>query len=162
MSIPGRRMGATKGDQADPRPDPGASRVASLAERFEAYRPRLRDVASRMLGSRAEAEDAVQEAWLRLVRVQADDIENLGAWLTTVVSRISLDALRSRASRREHLAGETPPDVADRRPDGDPEEEAVLVDSVGRALLVVMDRLAPAERVAFVLHDMFAIPFEEI
>jgi RNA polymerase sigma-70 factor (ECF subfamily) len=147
-------MGSTRGDRAH-----GA---VALADRFETYRPRLRAVAYRMLGSRAEAEDAVQEAWLRLGRVEAEGIENLGAWLTTVVSRICLDGLRSRASRREDFAGERPDDVADPRAGGDPEEEAVLVDSVGRALLVVVDRLAPAERVAFVLHDMFAIPFEEI
>lgn len=133
-----------------------------LAARFEDHRARLRDVAYRMLGSPSEAEDAVQETWLRLARVDAADVANLGGWLTTVVSRICLDMLRARGSRHEEPVGD---DVAE-RPDlaahADPEREALLVDSVGRALLVVLDRLAPAERVAFVLHDLFAVPFREI
>ncbi|MFI1333688.1 sigma-70 family RNA polymerase sigma factor [Streptomyces sp. NPDC020845] len=134
-----------------------------LADSFETHRDRLRMVAYRMLGSLSEADDAVQEAWLRLVRGNTDNVDNLGGWLTTVVSRICLDMLRSRESRREELAGHQLPDE---RPDpdqsGDPEQEALLVDSVGRALLIVLDRLGPAERVAFVLHDMFAVPFDEI
>jgi RNA polymerase sigma-70 factor, ECF subfamily len=134
-----------------------------LAGRFETHRDQLRAVAYRMLGARNEAEDAVQEAWLRLVRVDADGIANLGGWLRTVVSRVCLDMLRARESRREELAGDRPPDERpDPDSDGDPEREALLVDSVGRALLVVLDRLGAAERVAFVLHDMFAVPFEEI
>ncbi|WP_194818596.1 sigma-70 family RNA polymerase sigma factor [Nocardia sp. XZ_19_385] len=129
-----------------------------LARRFEGQREHLRTVAYRMLGSSAEADDAVQEAWFRLAKVDAGAIENLGGWLTTVVSRICLDMLRSRASRREDpLDGIGA--VAD---DSDPEHEAVLIDSVGRALLVVLDTLGPDERVAFVLHDMFAVPFDEI
>jgi RNA polymerase sigma-70 factor (ECF subfamily) len=118
-----------------------------------------------MLGSLSEADDAVQEAWLRLGRVDAGDVRNLGGWLRTVLSRVCLDMLRARASRREELAGARPPDDgAGAGPDRgvDPEREAELVDSVGRALLVVLGTLAPAERVAFVLHDMFAVPFDEI
>jgi RNA polymerase sigma-70 factor (ECF subfamily) len=134
-----------------------------LLDRFEANRPHLRAVAYRMLGSRAEAEDAVQEAWLRLARTDASEIENLGGWLTTVVARVSLDMLRSRASRREHA---TDADLADRSEGqgsgGDPADEALLVDSVGSALLVVLDTLRPTERLAFVLHDIFAVPFDEI
>ncbi|WP_028924127.1 sigma-70 family RNA polymerase sigma factor [Pseudonocardia acaciae] len=133
-----------------------------LAERFEEQRGQLRSVAYRMLGSAGEADDAVQEAWLRLSRVDAGEVENLAAWLTTVVSRICLDMLRSGRSRREDLVGAQ---VSDRPRDGDgnePEDEAVLVDSVGRALLVVLDTLDPDERVAFVLHDMFAVPFDRI
>jgi RNA polymerase sigma-70 factor (ECF subfamily) len=134
-----------------------------LAERFEADRPHLTAVAYRMLGSSAEADDAVQEAWLRLSRSEVSGIDNLTGWLTTVVARLSLDMLRTRKSRREdpletHLAEPTPTDD-----DGvDPEREAVMADSVGLALLVVLDTLAPAERLAFVLHDMFAVPYEEI
>lgn len=129
-----------------------------LAEQFEGNRPRLRSVAYRMLGSIGEAEDAVQEAWLRLSRADAAEIENLGGWLTTVVARVCLDMLRARRSRREEpLPPE--PQVAGAN---DPEREALLAESVGMALLVVLDRLAPAERVAFVLHDLFAIPFEEV
>jgi RNA polymerase sigma factor (sigma-70 family) len=131
-----------------------------LAERFEAHRGHLRAVAFRMLGSPAEADDAVQEAWLRLSRSDTSDVENLGGWLTTVVGRVCLDMLRSRKSRREEPLGVHPPGVA--RADVDPEQEAVLADSVGLALLVVLDTLAPAERLAFVLHDMFAVPFDEI
>jgi len=133
-----------------------------LGERFEENRPRLLAVAYRMLGSPSEADDAVQEAWLRLSRSDTADIENLGGWLTTVVSRVSLDMLRTRASRREDPAsGKAEPavrsDVAT-----DPEHEALLADSVGIAMLVVLDALTPAERLAFVLHDMFAVPFDEI
>lgn len=130
-----------------------------LADRFETHRDQLQTVAHRMLGSLSEADDAVQEAWLRLVRADPDRIDNLRAWLTTVLSRVCLDMLRSRESRRENLVGHHMADVA---LDNDPEQEALLVDSVGRALLVVLDRLDPAERVAFVLHDLFAVPFNEI
>jgi RNA polymerase sigma factor (sigma-70 family) len=129
-----------------------------LAEQFEGNRPRLRSVAYRMLGSASEAEDAVQEAWLRLNRAEAAEIENLGGWLTTVVSRVCLDQLRARKSRREEPLPPEPQFVGA----ADPEREALLSESVGMALLVVLDRLAPAERVAFVLHDLFAIPFEEV
>lgn len=133
-----------------------------LAKRFEENRGHLRAVAYRMLGSASEAEDAVQEAWLRLSRSDADSIENLGAWLTTVVARVCLDTLRSRAARRveslEEEASRTLPD----KTGADPEQETILADSVGLAVMVVLDRLAPAERLAFVLHDMFAMPFEEI
>ncbi|MFJ5776409.1 sigma-70 family RNA polymerase sigma factor [Streptomyces sp. NPDC093094] len=132
----------------------------SLATRFEAERGRLGAVARRMLGSTGEAEEAVQEAWLRLERTDPAEIGNLPGWLTTVVSRICLDLLRARAVRREEPAGEALPEVAG--DDGGPEREALLVESVGRALLVVLDRLGPAERVAFVLHDGFAVPFEQI
>ncbi|WP_432872926.1 sigma-70 family RNA polymerase sigma factor [Microbispora rosea] len=145
-----------------------------LAELFETYRPHLRAVAHRMLGTGGEADDAVQETWLRLSRSDVGGVANLGGWLTTVVSRVSLDMLRARA-RREEAA----PRPYDRGPDGqavddsawdgrvwdgggDPEQEAVLADSVGRALLVVLDTLPPAERVAFVLHDVFAVPFDQI
>ncbi|MEV0248352.1 sigma-70 family RNA polymerase sigma factor [Nocardia sp. NPDC050712] len=128
-----------------------------LARRFEDRRAHLRAVAYRMLGSAAEAEDAVQEAWLRLAKSDTSDIENLDGWLTTVVSRICLDLLRTRTSRRED-----PLEFIDTVADSDPEHEAVLIDSVGRALLVVLDTLGPDERVAFVLHDMFAVPFDEI
>jgi RNA polymerase sigma-70 factor, ECF subfamily len=134
-----------------------------LAERFEANRTHLRAVAYRMLGSVSEADDAVQEAWLRLSRSDAAEVENLRAWLTTVVARVSLDMLRSRASRREEPLGPRVPEPIVGRADGvDPEHEALLADAVGLALLVVLDRLAPAERLAFVLHDMFAVPFDEI
>src|SRR5215469_6898645 len=137
-----------------------------LAEQFEAQRPHLRAVAYRMLGSPMEADDAVQEAWLRLSRTGADGIENLGAWLTTVVARVCLDALRSRQSRREDSLDDeqapAPVAQADRSKNLNPEQETILADSVGLALLVVLDRLDPAERVAFVMHDMFATPFEEI
>jgi RNA polymerase sigma factor (sigma-70 family) len=134
-----------------------------LAERFEENRGHLRAVAYRMLGSSAEADDAVQECWIRLSRSDASAIENLGGWLTTVVSHVCLDMLRSRTARREQsLAAETAEPPASREAPADPEQEALLADSVGLALLVVLDRLAPAERLAFVLHDMFALPFEEI
>jgi RNA polymerase sigma factor (sigma-70 family) len=134
-----------------------------LAERFEADRPHLRSVAFRMLGSPSEAEDAVQETWLRLSRSGVDQVENLGGWMTTVVSRVCLDILRSRRSRREEAFPENAPEPAAAGEAAiDPEEEAVLGDSVGLALMVVLERLTPAERVAFVLHDMFGVPFEEI
>src|SRR5215475_5928878 len=128
-----------------------------IAEQFEEERPRLERVAYRMLGSRADAEDAVQEAWLRLHRADADAVSNLGGWLTTVVARVCLDALRTRRSRNE-TAEPSWEIVAD----DDPAEEALLADSVGLALLVVLDTLTPGERLAFVLHDMFAVPFDEI
>jgi RNA polymerase sigma-70 factor (ECF subfamily) len=128
-----------------------------LTERFEENRPRLRGVAYRMLGSLSEAEDAVQEAWLRLERTDAAGVDNLAGWLTTVVSRVCLDMLRARRSRREEPIGVQVPGEG-----VDPEGEAVLADSVGLALLVVLDTLAPAERLAFVLHDLFGMPFEQI
>jgi RNA polymerase sigma-70 factor (ECF subfamily) len=134
-----------------------------LAQRFEEQRPRLRAVAYRMLGSLSEADDAVQEAWLRLNRSDADEIDNLSGWLTTVVARISLDALRSRAAHREEPLGVHIPDPIIDPADGtDPEHEALLADSVGLALLIVLETLGPAERLAFVLHDMFGVPFDEI
>jgi RNA polymerase sigma factor (sigma-70 family) len=128
-----------------------------LAERFEAHRPHLRAVAYRMLGSAAEADDAVQDTWLRASRAGADEVDNLGGWLTTVVGRVCLDMLRSRRSRREE-----PLDARLAHGGPDPEGEAVLADAVGPALLVVLDTLGPAERLAFVLHDLFAVPFAEV
>jgi RNA polymerase sigma factor (sigma-70 family) len=134
-----------------------------LAERFEANKPRLRAVAYRMLGSLSEADDAVQEAWLRLSRSDATDVVDLSAWLTTVVGRVSLDMLRSRTARREEpLAGRLPDLLVDRVDGIDPEHEALLADSVGLALLVVLETLSPPERLAFVLHDIFDVPFVEI
>jgi RNA polymerase sigma factor (sigma-70 family) len=134
-----------------------------LAQHFEEHRTRLRAVAYRMLGSLSEADDAVQEAWLRLSRSDADEIENLDGWLTTVVARISLNMLRSRKTRREEpLAGRLPDLLVDRVDGLDPEHEALLADSVGLALLVVLETLNPAERLAFVMHDIFAVPFDEI
>src|SRR5262245_18911430 len=134
-----------------------------LAERFEEHRTRLRAVAYRMLGSLSEADDAVQEAWLRLSRTDASAVENLGAWLTTVVARVSLNMLRSRRARREEPLGVHLPDpVLDRADGTSPEHEALLADSVGLALLVILETLSPAERLAFVLHDIFAVPFAEI
>ena len=134
-----------------------------LAKRFEENRSHLRAVAYRMLGSRGEADDAVQEAWLRLSRSDAGAVENLGGWLTTVVARVCLDMLRSRRSRREEsLGGKLPEPTATRAERSDPEGEVLLADSVGPAMLVVLETLSPAERVAFVLHDMFDLPFEEI
>lgn len=134
-----------------------------LAERFEAHRGHLRAVAYRMLGSLAAAEDAVQESWLRLSRADAGDIQNLGGWLTTVVARVCLDVLRARTSQREEPLDAHLPDPVLSRPDGvDPEQQALLADSVGLAMLVVLDTLAPAERLVFVLHDVFAVPFDEI
>jgi RNA polymerase sigma factor (sigma-70 family) len=134
-----------------------------LAERFEERRTRLRTVAFRMLGSLSEADDAVQEAWLRLSRSDASDIENLDGWLTTVVARICLNMLRAREARREKPLDPHIPEPIVTSEDGvDPEFAAILADSVGLALLVVLDTLSPAERLAFVLHDMFAVPFDEI
>jgi RNA polymerase sigma factor (sigma-70 family) len=134
-----------------------------LAERFEENRTRLRAVAYRMLGSLAEADDAVQEAWLRLSRSDASRIEDLGGWLTTVVARVCLNMLHSRQSRREEPLDAHVPDPIVSTEDGiDPEHEALLADSVGLALLVVLETLAPAERLAFVLHDMFDVPFDQI
>jgi RNA polymerase sigma-70 factor (ECF subfamily) len=130
-----------------------------LAERFEANRAHLRSVAYRVLGSMSDADDAVQETWLRLSRADTSGVDNLTGWLTTVVARVSLDMLRARTSRREEQMDEQ---VAERAGPADPEQEAVLADSVGLALLVVLDTLGPAERLAFVLHDMFAVPFDEI
>ncbi|MER6257615.1 sigma-70 family RNA polymerase sigma factor [Streptomyces sp. NPDC001584] len=139
---------------------------SGLTERFEEHRSHLRAVSYRMLGSLAEADDAVQEAWLRLNRSDVGDVENLGGWLTTVVSRVCLNMLRSRESRREDPMEAYPSDPSDpavsRADTVDPEREALLADSVGLALLVVLDQLAPAERLAFVLHDLFAVPFDEI
>src|SRR5918999_4227431 len=134
-----------------------------LAQQFEEHRTRLRAVAYRMLGSLSEADDAVQEAWLRLSRIDADEVENLGGWLTTVVARVSLNMLRSRRSQREEpLDVRIPEPIVDRADGTDPEHEALLADSVGLALLVVLETLNPAERLSFVLHDMFAVPFDEI
>ncbi len=134
-----------------------------LAERFEANRTHLRAVAYRMLGSLSEADDAVQEAWFRLSRSDTSAVKNLGGWLTTVVGRVCLDMLRSRKSRREEPLGARLPEPLVSREDGiDPEHQALVADSVGLALLVVLETLAPAERLAFVLHDMFAVPYEEI
>src|ERR687897_392458 len=135
-----------------------------LAERFQEHRPRLRAVAYRMLGSTSEADDAVQEAWMRLSRSNAGEIDNLEAWLVTVVGRVALNMLRSRKSRREEpLDAHLPDPIVDRAEGGiDPEHEALLADSVGLALLVVLERLTPAERLAYVLHDMFSVPFDEI
>ena len=133
------------------------------AERFEAQRTRLRAVAYRMLGSLSEADDAVQDAWLRLSRADTSEVENLDGWLTTVVARVSLNMLRSRNLRREEPLGVRVPDpIVDRTDGTDPEHEALLADSVGLALLVVLETLSPAERLAFVLHDMFAVPFDQI
>src|SRR5512132_614335 len=134
-----------------------------LAERFEENRPHLRAVAYRMLGSLAEADDAVQEAWCRLGRSDASGIENLGGWLTTVVARVCLNILQSRKARRkEPLEAHVPDPIVSREDAFDPEQEALLADSIGLALLVVLETLQPAERLAFVLHDMFDVPFEEI
>ncbi|HVW16873.1 MAG TPA: RNA polymerase sigma factor SigJ [Solirubrobacteraceae bacterium] len=139
------------------------SAMTAIAEEFEGQRPRLRALAYRMLGSVAEAEDAVQEAWLRLGRADERGVDDLGAWLTTVLGRICIDMLRARRARRETLAGEWLPEpVVSADGDHDPEQQALLADSVGMALLVVLESLSPAERLAFVLHDMFAVPFEEI
>jgi RNA polymerase sigma-70 factor (ECF subfamily) len=134
-----------------------------LAGQFEEHRSRLRSVAYRMLGSLGEADDAVQEAWLRLSRVDADAIDNLGGWLTTVVARVCLNVLRARRTHPEEpLAVHVPDPIISREDSADPEREAVLADSVGLALLVVLETLSPGERLAFVLHDMFAVPFEEV
>ena len=134
-----------------------------LAGQFEDQRPHLRAVAYRMLGSLAEADDAVQDAWLRLSRTDTSEVENLRAWLTTIVARVALNMLRSRRTRREQsLDVHVPDPIVDPADGTDPEHEALLADSVGLALLVVLETLTPAERLAFVLHDMFAVPFEEI
>jgi RNA polymerase sigma factor (sigma-70 family) len=134
-----------------------------MAERFEEHRTRLRAVAYRMLGSLSEADDAVQETWLRLNRTDTSAVENLGAWLTTVVARVSLNMLRSHRSRREQPLGvHLPEPIIDSADGMNPEHEALLADSVGLALLVVLDTLTPPERIAFVLHDMFAVPYDEI
>jgi RNA polymerase sigma-70 factor, ECF subfamily len=134
-----------------------------LAERFEAHRAHLRAVAYRMLGSLSEADDTVQDAWLRLSRADTGAVDNLGGWLTTMVARLCLDRLRARASRREQPLGVHLPDPVVSRQDGvDPEQQALLAEGVGLALLVVLETLAPAERLAFVLHDLFAVPFDEI
>jgi RNA polymerase sigma factor (sigma-70 family) len=134
-----------------------------LAQKFEQNRPHLRAVAYRMLGSLSEADDAVQEAWLRLNRSETERIENLGGWLTTVVGRVCLDMLRGRKSRREEsLEVQVPDFILSREDQVDPEHETLVADSVGLALLVVLETLTPPERLAFVLHDMFAVPFEEI
>src|ERR671912_509003 len=134
-----------------------------LAQRFQEHRPRLRAVAYRMLGSTSEADDALQEAWIRLCRSNAAEIDNLQAWLLTVVGRVALNMLRSRKSRREELLDAHLPDpIVDRAEGIDPEHEALLSDSLGLALLVVLEELTPAERLAYVLHDMFSVPFYEI
>ncbi len=134
-----------------------------LAERFQEHRPRLRAVAYRMLGSTSEADDAVQEAWIRLSHSNAGEIDNLQAWLVTVVGRVALNMLRSRKTRGEQpLDAHLPDPIVDRADDIDPEHEALLADSLGLALLVVLETLTPAERLAYVLHDMFSVPFEEI
>jgi RNA polymerase sigma-70 factor (ECF subfamily) len=136
---------------------------AWLAERFEEERPRLWGVAYRMLGSLSEADDAVQDAWLRVSRAGADDVENLAGWLTTIVARVSLNMLRSRSARREVSFGPYVPEpIVDRADASNPEHQAVLADSIGLALLVVLETLTPPERLAFVLHDLFAMPFDEI
>ena len=132
-------------------------------EQFELHRPRLQALAYRMLGSLGDAQDAVQEAWLRLNRSDADAVGNMGGWLTTVVGRVCLDLLRARQARREDYAGSWLPEpMVSIEPDSDPEQEALLADSVGLALLVVLENLTPAERLAFVLHDMFDVPFDEL
>jgi RNA polymerase sigma factor (sigma-70 family) len=134
-----------------------------VAERFEEHRTHLRAVAYRMLGSLSEADDAVQDAWIRLSRSDATDIENLGGWLTTVVARVCLNMLQARKVRREEPLGVHVPDpIVTADEEGDPEQQALLADSVGLALQVVLDTLEPAERLAFVLHDIFAAPFDEI
>src|SRR6187551_3197246 len=157
---PGRRVnGVTT-------PTAGTARMHDqefLAERFEANRAHLRGVAFRMLGSLTEADDAVQEAWIRLSRTDTSEVENLRAWLTTVVGRVCLNMLRSRKTRREaSLETHLPDPILSPEEGIDPEQEALLGDSVGLALLVVLDSLTPAERVAFVLHDVFAVPFDQI
>jgi RNA polymerase sigma-70 factor, ECF subfamily len=134
-----------------------------LARQFEDHRPHLRAVAYRMLGSLSDADDAVQDAWLRLSRADTSEVENLRGWLTTIVARVALNTLRARRTRREQpLDVHVPDPIIDRADGTDPEHEALLADSVGLALLVVFETLTPAERLAFVLHDMFAVPFEEI
>jgi RNA polymerase sigma-70 factor (ECF subfamily) len=159
----GRHGGSLGATGEGPRDGSREGSRDGLAERFEAHRGLLRAVAHRMLGSLDEADDAVQEAWLRLGRVDADEVENLAGWLRTVVTRICLDMLRSRRSRPEDPTEQhTLDEVVDPARGGLPEDEAVLADSVSRALLLVLDTLGPAERVTFVLHDVFAVPFEQI
>src|SRR5579884_1802599 len=137
--------------------------VESLAQRFQGARPRLERMALRMLGSTVEAEDALQESWLRVSRADTAEVENFEGWLTTVVARICLDALQRRQSRREDLTPDDPREtVAVVDPGERPEEEAILTDSIGVALRVLLDALSPAERVAFVLHDMFDVPFDQV
>ncbi|HEY2716815.1 MAG TPA: sigma-70 family RNA polymerase sigma factor, partial [Solirubrobacterales bacterium] len=135
-----------------------------VAAQFEQHRAHLRQVAYRMLGSLSEADDAVQEAWLRLNRSDSAAVENLGGWLTTVVGRVSLDMLRARRNRSEVQTGDWLPEpvVAADDAETDPETQALMADSVGLALLIVLEQLSPAERLAFVLHDMFAVPFDEV
>jgi RNA polymerase sigma factor (sigma-70 family) len=134
-----------------------------LAERFEQERPHLRAVAYRMLGSVSEADDAIQDTWLRVSRANTTDVDNLGAWLTTVVARVCLNVLRSRTQRKEVSLDFVMPDpILERDDGGNPEHQAVLADSIGIALLIVLETLTPAERLAFVLHDLFAVPFDEI
>jgi RNA polymerase sigma factor (sigma-70 family) len=136
---------------------------ATLTDAFEAHRTHLRSVAYRMLGSLSEADDAVQETWIRVARAGTADVENLGGWLTTVTARVCLNVLRSRRTHREESFGAHAPEpIVDPADGTDPEHEALLADSVGLALLVVLDTLSPAERLSFVLHDMFAVPFEDI
>ncbi|GGU47296.1 DNA-directed RNA polymerase sigma-70 factor [Streptomyces albospinus] len=150
-------------DENDETGTPGRDDREWLAERFEEHRGHLRAVAYRMLGSLSEADDAVQEAWLRLSRSGVSGVANLGGWMTTIVGRVCLDQLRTRRARREDPLGVHVPEPIVSREDGpDPEQEVLLADSVGLALLVVLETLAPAERLAFVLHDMFAVPFDEI
>jgi RNA polymerase sigma factor (sigma-70 family) len=150
----------TEGPKA---PDQATTDPGELASRFEVHRARLRAVAYRMLGSTSEAEDAVQDAWLRVSRADTGEVDNFGGWLTTIVARLCLDRLRSRAARREDpLDGSVPDPIVSRADGGDPEEQAVLADSVGLAMLVVLERLTPPERLAFVLHDTFGLRFDEI
>ena len=155
----------TRHDVTEPQAEPGAD---WLAERFEAQRSQLRSVAYRLLGSVSEADDVLQDAWLRIVRSDISAVRNLGAWMTTVVARLCLDALRSRSARREESMGVRLPDpvvsLADTStdPGADPERSAMLADSVGLAMLVVLETLSPPERLALVLHDVFGLPFEEI
>jgi RNA polymerase sigma-70 factor (ECF subfamily) len=136
--------------------------MTELAERFEEHRSRLTAIAYRILGSANDADDAVQEAWIRFSRADTSGVENLSSWLSTVVSRVCLNMLQARRSRPQPAADPKPPDARSEALDGDPEEQALLADSVGMALMVVLDRLSPPERVAFVLHDIFAIPFDDI
>ena len=134
----------------------------NVAAAFEAQRSHLLAVAGRVLGSRSDAEDAVQEAWFRLARQDSTAIDNLGGWLTTVVGRVCIDMLRARAARRETLFGDVLPELVITPDDASPEDNAVIADAVGTALLVILETLDPAERLAFVLHDLFAVPFEEV
>lgn len=133
-----------------------------LHEQFEAHRPQLRAIAYRMLGSTADAEDAIQDAWLRVCRAESDDVENIAAWLTTVVARVCLSTLRARRQRREHAFVRVPDPIISYELDPDPEQQAMLADGVGLAMLIVLDSLTPTERISFVLHDMFAVPFDVI